>query len=93
MLLEDVTLTDLVFLVKKKNNNNKNKKLNLNKNYFMLLGPWTRSPTSFTNAFYQELLNNKWTQKKWNGPLQYEDPTGDLYFFFFVFFLFFFCFF
>eukprot|EP01091_Cochliopodium_minus_P020585 TRINITY_DN9035_c0_g1_i1.p1 TRINITY_DN9035_c0_g1~~TRINITY_DN9035_c0_g1_i1.p1 ORF type:complete len:401 (-),score=135.48 TRINITY_DN9035_c0_g1_i1:72-1274(-) len=41
-------------------------------------GPWTRSPTSFTNAFFQELLNNKWTPKKWNGPLQYEDPSGDL---------------
>jgi len=27
-------------------------------------GPWTRSPTSFTNAYFQELLNNKWTQKK-----------------------------
>jgi len=41
-------------------------------------GPWTRSPTSFTNAYFQELLNNKWTQKKWKGPLQYEDPTGEL---------------
>jgi len=41
-------------------------------------GPWTRSPTSFTNAFFQELLNNKWTPKKWSGPLQYQDPSGDL---------------
>jgi len=41
-------------------------------------GPWTRSPTTFSNSFYQELLNNNWTVKKWKGPLQYEDPTGDL---------------
>jgi len=41
-------------------------------------GPWTRAPTTFSNQFYLELLNNKWTPKKWNGPLQYEDPTGQL---------------
>ena len=26
----------------------------------------------------QELLHNKWTPKRWNGPHQFEDPTGDL---------------
>jgi len=41
-------------------------------------GPWTRADTSFSNDFYRELLNNKWTKKKWNGPEQYEDPTGYL---------------
>jgi len=41
-------------------------------------GPWTRAPTTFSNLFYKELLENKWTPKKWNGPLQYEDPTGQL---------------
>ena len=23
-------------------------------------------------------MENKWTPKKWNGPLQYEDSTGEL---------------
>lgn len=41
-------------------------------------GPWTRAETSFSNEFFRELLENKWTPKKWNGPLQYEDPTGEL---------------
>jgi catalase (peroxidase I) len=41
-------------------------------------GPWTRAPTMFTNFYFQELLDNTWTQKKWGGPLQYEDPTGEL---------------
>eukprot|EP01130_Rhizamoeba_saxonica_P018018 TRINITY_DN890_c0_g1_i1.p1 TRINITY_DN890_c0_g1~~TRINITY_DN890_c0_g1_i1.p1 ORF type:complete len:310 (-),score=86.04 TRINITY_DN890_c0_g1_i1:36-965(-) len=41
-------------------------------------GPWTRSPTTFSNAYYQELMNNEWTLKKWDGPAQFEDPTGDL---------------
>jgi cytochrome c peroxidase len=42
-------------------------------------GPWTRAPTTVSNMFYQELLNNKWRKKNWNGPLQYEDEkTGEL---------------
>jgi len=41
-------------------------------------GPWTRSPTSFTNAYFTELLNNKWTKKNWSGPVQFEDPTKEL---------------
>ena len=41
-------------------------------------GPWTRAPTSFTNEFFRELIENKWTVKKWDGPKQYEDPTGEL---------------
>jgi len=41
-------------------------------------GPWTNSPTTFTNSFFTQLLNNKWTPKKWNGPHQYEDPSGSL---------------
>lgn len=36
-------------------------------------GPWTFSPTVFTNAFYQLLLDEKWQYKKWNGPQQFED--------------------
>lgn len=40
-------------------------------------GPWTFSPTTFSNAFFTE-LKGKWHKKKWNGPLQYEDKTGEL---------------
>lgn len=41
-------------------------------------GPWSRAPTTFSNEYFRELLENKWTVKKWKGPKQYEDPTGDL---------------
>lgn len=41
-------------------------------------GPWTRAEWTFSNEFYRELLETKWTLKKWNGPRQYEDPSGDL---------------
>lgn len=41
-------------------------------------GPWTFSPTSFTNAFYTELLDTKWAPRKWDGPFQYQDPDKQL---------------
>merc|ERR1712232_354938 len=47
-------------------------------------GPWTRAPTTISTEYYRELLENTWTVKKthkgkqWKGPMQYEDPTGDL---------------
>jgi len=47
-------------------------------------GPWTRAPTTISNEYYRELVENTWTiktthkGKAWNGPMQYEDPTGDL---------------
>lgn len=41
-------------------------------------GPWTRAEWTFSNEFYRELLDEKWTVKKWNGPRQYEDASGDL---------------
>jgi len=47
-------------------------------------GPWTRAPTTISNEYYRELTENTWTMKMthkgqpWNGPLQFEDPTGDL---------------
>lgn len=47
-------------------------------------GPWTRAPTTISNEYYRELLENVWTIKKthkgkpWTGPMQFEDPTGDL---------------
>eukprot|EP00775_Hariotina_reticulata_P013829 gene13829-13948_t len=42
------------------------------------VGPWTNAPTTFSNLYFQELVNNKWRKKKWNGPLQYEDKSGQL---------------
>lgn len=41
-------------------------------------GPWTNAPTTFSNEFFRLLLEEKWTEKKWNGPKQYEDKTGKL---------------
>eukprot|EP01135_Chromosphaera_perkinsii_P005356 Nk52_evm37s343 gene=Nk52_evmTU37s343 len=41
-------------------------------------GPWTRAPTTFSNLFFVELFNQKWSVKKWGGPKQYEDESGDL---------------
>jgi len=41
-------------------------------------GPWTRAPTTFSNLYFTELKDNTWTPKRWNGPHQFEDPTGDL---------------
>lgn len=47
-------------------------------------GPWTRAPTTVSNEYYRELLENTWTLKTthkgkpWTGPIQFEDPTGDL---------------
>lgn len=38
-------------------------------------GPWTFSPTVFTNDFYNLLLNEKWHVRKWNGPKQWQDDT------------------
>lgn len=41
-------------------------------------GPWTNAPTTFSNLYFQELTNNAWRKKKWSGPLQYEDKSGQL---------------
>ncbi|WFD42306.1 cytochrome-c peroxidase [Malassezia psittaci] len=41
-------------------------------------GPWTHSPTSFTNAYYTELLEEKWKPRDWDGPFQYQDPGKEL---------------
>ena len=38
-------------------------------------GPWNFSPTLFTNEFFRLLVEEKWTQKKWNGPTQFTDKT------------------
>lgn len=36
-------------------------------------GPWTFSPTYFTNDFFKLLLDEKWNIRNWDGPKQYED--------------------
>jgi cytochrome c peroxidase len=42
-------------------------------------GPWTRAPTTFSNMFFKELLENKWTPRRSStGQLQYQDPSGAL---------------
>lgn len=42
------------------------------------VGPWTPTPTTFNNAYFTLLENVKWTPKKWDGPAQFEDPSGTL---------------
>ncbi|KAL1934319.1 hypothetical protein VTP01DRAFT_6501 [Rhizomucor pusillus] len=42
-------------------------------------GPWTTTPTRFSNQFYKQLLNNTWVEKKWDGPRQFVDAEdGEL---------------
>ncbi|RLN98678.1 hypothetical protein BBJ28_00017543 [Nothophytophthora sp. Chile5] len=41
-------------------------------------GPWTNSEWTFANEFFVKLLGEKWTLKKWDGPEQYEDESGEL---------------
>jgi len=41
-------------------------------------GPWTNSPTTFSNDFYVQLLERKWTERKWEGPRQFEDESKKL---------------
>lgn len=39
-------------------------------------GPWTRAPTTFSSLYYQELVGNKWSKRKWSGPLQYTNASS-----------------
>ncbi len=47
-------------------------------------GPWNKAENKFNNALFSFLLDMKWTVKKthegkwWDGPRQYENPTGEL---------------
>jgi hypothetical protein len=41
-------------------------------------GPWTRNPLKFDNTYFRLLMNMEWTKKKWDGPEQFEDPSGEL---------------
>lgn len=36
-------------------------------------GPWTQNPLTFDNQYFKNLMNLEWQQKKWDGPIQYED--------------------
>lgn len=37
------------------------------------VGPWTAAPTTFSNMYYDDLLNKKWVLKVWDGPAQFID--------------------
>ena len=40
-------------------------------------GPWSRSPTTFSNQYFIFLRDEVWTEKKWDGPRQFENSkTG-----------------
>ena len=39
-------------------------------------GPWTRAPTTFSNEYYKLLLNEKWTERRWSGPRQFENSAS-----------------
>ena len=41
-------------------------------------GPWTPTPNLLTNSYYSLVLNTKWTPRAWDGPAQFEDPSGKL---------------
>ncbi|KAL2919103.1 heme peroxidase [Polyrhizophydium stewartii] len=42
-------------------------------------GPWTFSPTTFSNSYFKLLLSERWVDKKWSGPKQAVDKaTGSL---------------
>lgn len=41
-------------------------------------GPWTTNPLKFDNEYFKNLLELKWTKRMWDGPEQYEDPSGKL---------------
>jgi len=41
-------------------------------------GPWTFSPTTFSNQYFRVLFDEKWKEKRWRGPKQFEDSTKKL---------------
>jgi len=41
-------------------------------------GPWTFSPTTFSNEYFRFLLDEKWTERSWKGPKQFEDSSKKL---------------
>jgi cytochrome c peroxidase len=41
-------------------------------------GPWNFSPTTFSNEYFRVLFEDKWKEKRWRGPKQFEDSTKKL---------------
>jgi cytochrome c peroxidase len=41
-------------------------------------GPWTFSPTVLDNSYFRLLKEEKWTERKWAGPRQFQDSSGKL---------------
>lgn len=41
-------------------------------------GPWTFSPTTFSNSYFQLLVDEKWVLKQWDGPDQFEGTFARL---------------
>ncbi|KZV60511.1 class II peroxidase [Peniophora sp. CONT] len=39
-------------------------------------GPWTFSPVTVSNAYYQLLLDEKWVWRSWDGPKQLQDKKS-----------------
>jgi cytochrome c peroxidase len=42
------------------------------------MGPWSPTPTTFNNAYFNLLLNMKWKPNQKSPKFQYEDPSGRL---------------
>ena len=49
-----------------------------NKNRSGFDGPWTKTPLTFNNEYFKNLLEIEWTMREWEGPPQYTDPSGEL---------------
>lgn len=41
-------------------------------------GPWTNNPLRFDNEYFKNLLELEWKPRQWDGPLQFQDPSGHL---------------
>lgn len=39
-------------------------------------GPWSYSPITFSNEYYRLLFDEKWQERKWKGPPQYENKDN-----------------
>ncbi|GAA5852925.1 hypothetical protein JCM8547_004737 [Rhodosporidiobolus lusitaniae] len=38
-------------------------------------GPWSYSPTTFSNEYFRLLYDEKWQERKWQGPPQFENKS------------------
>jgi len=41
-------------------------------------GPWSPTPYNLNNVYFGLLISLPWTVKEWDGPMQFEDPSGKL---------------